>query len=225
MKKSSLSFYLLALVLVSSQPLLAASSVTPFGPSVVFPGLLAMFWLSYWRRHKPIGGWLFYFYLQTYVGMAAASVAYFDRILPLLRYGHWLTQSATAFYALRSVLFLVMNAAQVFVATILLKRRSWILVSILRGVLFASLLAAISVVTIDLIYWPLSVPATLMAAPWPLVWLAYFSYSKRVEKVFKTKDWPFEEPAFIGLSITSDANETPARLVQEDRREEPGSGT
>jgi hypothetical protein len=98
-------------------------------------------------------------------------------------------------------------------------------VNILRGVLFASLLATMSVVTIDLIYWPLSVPATLMAAPWPLVWLAYFSYSKRVEKVFKTHDWPSEEPAFIRLSIASHANEASAGLAQEDRGDELGPVT
>jgi threonine/homoserine efflux transporter RhtA len=78
---------------------------------------------------------------------------------------------------------------QVVTAERLRKSRNVRFVRMLRTVLWIDLAAAGVGLVIDMSEFPDSVPLDMLAVIWPAVWLPYFYRSKRVKRVFETRDW------------------------------------
>lgn len=148
-----------------------------------------MYWLCNSRRHKSIGGWLLYFYIQIYLAVPLAFGLFVVSTLPHLQANRLHDQTAVALLTLISILPLVMISFEALLATVLLGKREWMMVNVVRGVFFADLLARLMILAIDWKIWPHAVTGALLGSIWPVLWLGYFSYSKRVQKVFKTHDW------------------------------------
>lgn len=168
--------------------LLAANGGQTRTPGVGGGGLLIMWYICHRRRHNPIGGWLLFYYIQLYLGalfsllIVAASLEYYSP-------SSWDDSGLYAISLISSVPQLVLVAAQVAVATALLKVRSWRLVSYLKGVLAALIAFGLLSLALDYGHFPDAVLLDLYSLIWPLIWLPYFSVSKRVRSVFQTKDW------------------------------------
>jgi hypothetical protein len=176
-------------MVLAAVPALAANSSPSYVPGLVTLGPLCMYWLCNSQKHKSIGGWLLYFYTQVYLGVPLVLVVFLNSSLPHLRASRWHDQTAFALFTLKAILPLIMITAQAIMATVLLKKREWIVVNLLRGLFVADLLSAVFCVAIDRMYWPSMVVRGMAGLFWPLLWLGYFSYSKRVQRVFKTHDW------------------------------------
>jgi hypothetical protein len=187
------------------------SIVTIVFPSIVFAasesqrppvpgaavGALIMWWICYHRRQQPIGGWLLYYFIQLYVAFAFAL---FITLISLENYrpSAWEGSNLYYLFLLSTVPGLIIEIAQVIVATGLLRVRDWRWVSYLKMVLVVHLVFVGIAIAIDAMYFQDSIVFDVLALIWPIIWLPYFSKSKRVERVFKTKDWlgqPVAAPA------------------------------
>ena len=188
-KRASFFVQVMSLVMLAALPALAAGSRPSYMPGLTALGPLWMYWLCNSQKHKSIGGWLLYFYIQIYVGVPIVFGAFLIWTLPHLQANRWHDQTAFALFTLKSILPLVMITAQAIMATVLLKKREWAMVNLLRGLFVADLLSAIFGLGLDWIYWPSAMVSGMLGLLWPAIWLGYFGYSKRVERVFKTHDW------------------------------------
>jgi hypothetical protein len=198
-------FQIVSVVVLAAIPALAAKSSSPsYVPGLVALGPLWMYWLCNSQKHKSIGGWLLYFYIQIYLGVPLVTAVFLVSSWPHLEASRWTDQTAFALFTLKSILPLVMITAQAIMATLLLRKREWMMVNLLRGLFVADLLSAMFCVAIDAIYWPSMLVRGTAALLWPIIWLGYFSYSKRVQRVFKTHDW--ESIAATQVSITPEAH-------------------
>lgn len=225
MNRRVISFFQVASVVVlAAIPALAAKSYSPsYVPGLVALGPLWMYWLCNSQKHKSIGGWLLYFYIQIYVGVALVFAVFLVSSLPLLEGSRWTDQTAFALFTLKSILPIVMITAQAIIATVLLKKREWMMVNLLRGVFVADLLSAMFCVAIDAIYWPSMLVRGTAALLWPIIWLGYFSYSKRVQRVFKTHDW--ESVAAAQVPIAPEAGGITDRSLRTPGLTTPGMTT
>ena len=217
-------FQAVSVVVLAAVPALAANSSSPsYLPGLVALGPLWMYWLCNSQKHKSIGGWLLYFYIQIYVGVPLVFGVFLISSLPHLEASRWPDQTAFALFTLKSILPLVMITAQAIMATVLLKKRQWMLVNLLRGLFVADLLSAIFCVAIDRMYWPSAVVSGIAGLVWPAIWLGYFSYSKRVQCVFKTHDW--ESAAVAQSSIAPEASGSSGRSMSTPGFATPGLAT
>ncbi len=182
-------FQVASVVVLAAIPALAASSSPSYMPGLVALGPLWMYWLCNSQKHKAIGGWLLYFYIQIFVGVPLVFGVFLITAVPHLQASRWHDQTAFALFMLKSILPLVMFMAEATMATILLKKREGMMVNLLRGLFVADLLSAVFCVAINWMYWPSTAVRSMAGLLWPVLWLGYFSYSKRVERVFKTHDW------------------------------------
>jgi hypothetical protein len=213
-----------SVVVLAAIPALAAKSSSPsYVPGLVALGPLWMYWLCNSQKHKSIGGWLLYFYIQIYLGVLLVVAVFLVSSLPQLEASRWTDQTAFALFTLKSILPVVMITAQAIMATVLLKKREWMMVNLLRGVFVADLLSAVFCVAIDTIYWPSMLVRGMAALLWPIIWLGYFSYSKRVQRVFKTHDW--ESVAVTQVSIAPEAGGIAGRSLTTPGLTNPGMTT
>src|SRR5208282_371945 len=213
-----------SVVVLAAIPALAAKSSSPsYVPGLVALGPLWMYWLCNSQKHKSIGGWLLYFYIQIYLGVLLVVAVFLVSSLPQLEASRWTDQTAFALFTLKSILPVVMITAQAIMATVLLKKREWMMVNLLRGVFVADLLSAVICVAIDAIYWPSMLVRGMAALLRPIIWLGYFSYSKRVQRVFKTHDW--ESVAVTQVSIAPEAGGIAGRSLTTPGLTNPGMTT
>lgn len=85
------------------------------------------------------------------------------------------------------------------VAIVLLFQRNWFWVRNLRVVLVAAMvLVSISLLLVDLVYFPSATLTNYLRLAMLAVWLVYFSVSRRAHHVFRTHDWA----KFSGQIIT-----------------------
>jgi Protein of unknown function (DUF2569) len=205
-------FQVASVVVLAAIPALAAKSSSPsYVPGLVALGPLWMYWLCNSQKHKSIGGWLLYFYIQIYLGVPLMAAVLLVSSLPHLEASRWTDQTAFALFTLKSILPLVMITAQAIMATVLLRKREWMMVNLLRGLFVADLLSAMFCIAIDAIYWPSMVVRGTAALLWPIIWLGYFSYSKRVQRVFKTHDW--ESVAVAQVPVAPEAHASATQSV------------
>jgi len=68
---------------------------------------------------------------------------------------------------------------------------------------------------IDKYYFRTNILLSALPMIWPLIWLPYFSVSKRVKKVFQTHDWepPFIMRSVVSSPVTSSDTTTPTQPV------------
>jgi len=140
-------------------------------------------------RHKPIGGWLLLFFIQLYLGIVVTAVLTVSSIANYYP-STWNGSPLYYLFLLSTVPGLLLRATQTVAGCFLLRTRAWKWVSRLRVLLVADLVCAIISLVIDLASFPDSIVFSVIALIWPLMWLPYFYVSKRVKRVFLTKDWP-----------------------------------
>jgi hypothetical protein len=186
----TLRVLILPVLLLASPPLYAAAD----GPSSPLPGAglggLVMWYVCAKRRRQEIGGWLLFYYIQLYVGVIIS--------LGLTMFFGWRNfvpsawSGSTALYLLSllaTVPGLLILPIQMVIAERLRRSRTYHFLHLLRLVLWCDLAAVILSGFIDLNWFPSNLVLDGLALLWPVVWLPYFYRSKRVKRVFETKDW------------------------------------
>lgn len=141
------------------------------------------------RRKKEIGGWLLYYYIQLYIGaitVVLITVRSSDNYLPET----WANEpDLYPFFLLTAVPGLLLYCAQFAAAEKLRMSRNYAYVPILRYILFADLASSLIAIVIKNKYFEgSSAGFTMMIIMWPIVWITYFYFSKRVKSVFKNRD-------------------------------------
>jgi hypothetical protein len=177
--------FLLLLTQASVFASTAAQTKTNPGP----PGVVLIAIICFLARKQPIGGWLLYYYISLYSGLAL-SFALLGATIQNYSPERW---QSTELYALAIVSTALPQLAlivQVVVATILLKRREWKWLKLLRAVLIGSVICiGITIVIGSVFFSPDQTIFDWIALIWLVIWLAYFFTSKRVKRVFFSKDW------------------------------------
>ncbi len=149
-----------------------------------FPPLGGLIWpilwaiVSYSRRKEEIGGWLFFYYGQLYLGSVLTVLLLLANFQP-----------ADPLYLFTIVPLSAIIIAQAVVAHRLRRTRDPAYLIPLRRILWAHLLFAIIKIAIDSKYSPIATILDGIGVIWPALWLPYFYRSVRVGHVFVTKDW------------------------------------
>lgn len=78
---------------------------------------------------------------------------------------------------------------QTVVSVMLLKLKDWRFVKLLRTVLFIQIVVFFILLPIDGIYFSKNIAIGIIGLIPTLIWLLYFSFSKRVRSVYQRKDW------------------------------------
>jgi hypothetical protein len=152
--------------------------------------VLIVWYICASRRKKEIGGWLLYYYIQLYIGAiitVLATVDSFDDFLPKT----WIDKpDLYPFFLLTTVPALLLLCAQLVASEKLRVSRNYIYVPILRYILFANIVYSLIAMAINNRYFEGSSAAfTMPSMIWPIIWIPYFYFSKRVMSVFKNRDW------------------------------------
>jgi len=155
--------------------------------------------ICYRARKKPIGGWLLYYYLQLYIGfiyIALTTLAVIEHYTP----ANWDDSSVYTLYLISTIPTDIGHLAEVVVASLLLapKFRNKITVNWLRGVFGYLFVFSLLGLSIDISNWPDSVVYDFIGLAWPTIWFFYFTNSRRVNLVFKTNDWNFNNLSSVG---------------------------
>lgn len=143
------------------------------------------------RRKKEVGGWLLYYYIQLYIGaitVVLITARSSNNYLPET----WASDpDLYPLFLLTAVPGLLLYFAQFAVAEKLRMTRNYAYASILRYILFADLASSLIATVINNKYFEgSSAGFTMMIIMWPIIWITYFYFSKRVKSVFKNRDWP-----------------------------------
>jgi hypothetical protein len=139
------------------------------------------------RRKKEIGGWLLYYYIRLYIGaiiVVVVIVGSRDNYLPEA----WINEpDLYPFFLLTTVPGLLLYCAEFVVAEKLRRSRSYAYVPILRYILFANLASSLIAIAINHKYFEGSSQGffNIMTMIWPIIWIPYFYFSKRVKSVFR----------------------------------------
>ena len=132
---------------------------------------------------------MLYYYISLYSGFAL-SFALLAATIQNLSPGRWQSSDLYALAIESTVLPQLALTLQVVVATILLKRRESKWLNLLRAILIGSVICTGLTIVIDSVYF--SQDQTVfdwIALIWLVIWLAYFFTSRRVRRVFVSKDW------------------------------------
>jgi hypothetical protein len=158
----------------------------------VIPGLgplLIILGICWWRRKKPIGGWLLCFFVYVFVGSVMAVV-----VLMLSVKG---SQPAAlddpklyALFLLSTVPYYVVRGVLLAFAIALLRTRAWKWVQAMKFALGVDIFFLLTGLAIDAAHFPGSALIDMNSLLSSSAFLAYLFASKRVKRVFKTKDWP-----------------------------------
>jgi hypothetical protein len=152
-------------------------------------GAIAIWYICSSRKNQEIGGWLLYYYIQLYLGVTVSLVLLafsFQNYLPTA----WDAQPLLYTLFLMSMLpTLALFAIQLVVAEKLRRSRDYEWLRRLRSVLWAGLAVAVLGFAIDYNYFEDSVVFDVVTLIFSTIWLAYFCVSRRVTRVFRTKDW------------------------------------
>lgn len=188
---SIVAFGLLALSLpVFASTDTPATSFQSSGTGVLLTLVMVMWYVCASRRKKEIGGWLLYYYIRLYIGViivVLVAVNSRDNYLPEA----WINEpDLYPFFLLTTVPGLVLYCAEFVVAEKLRTSRNYAYVPILRYILFAALASSLIAIAINNKYFEGSSAGFFnMTMIWPIIWIPYFYFSKRVKSVFKNRDW------------------------------------
>jgi hypothetical protein len=151
---------------------------------------LMMWYVCVRRQKKEIGGWLLYYYIQLYIAaitVVLVTISTFDSYLPET----WINSpDLYPFFLLSTVPGLLLFISQFVVAEKLRMSRNYAYVLILRYVLFADLAASLIAMIVNNQYFEGSSTGffNMVTMIWPIIWIPYFYFSKRVKGVFKNRD-------------------------------------
>jgi hypothetical protein len=147
-------------------------------------GLIAM-----GRRKRAIGGWLFYFFCQVFIGLALlATSTHWRYYLPQ----QWGDPLRYFLFALSSLSRLVLLASIAAVSVVLIETRGDAWIAALRYALATYAFVTVLKIPVDLFCFPSATLRDTLSLGFPLVWMVYFAVSVRVRKVFVVKSWPLD---------------------------------
>ena len=152
------------------------------GSSAAFAGAI----VAIVRRKRPIGGWLFYFLCQLFIGLALLIVStHWKYYLPR----QWHEPLPYFLFTLSSLSRMAVFAAVGAISILLIESRDarWIGALQLGLILYA--FTTVLKIPIDLYCFPSAAGRDTVSLGFPLVWALYFSVSERVRKVFREKTW------------------------------------
>ena len=141
------------------------------------------------RTKEEIGGWLLYYYIRLYIGaitVVLVTVGARDNYLPKT----WINEpDLYPFFLLTTVPGLLFYCAEFVVAEKLRMSRNYAYVPVLRYILFAGLASSLIAIAINIKYFEGFSAGVLniMTVIWPVIWIPYFYFSKRVKSVFKNR--------------------------------------
>ena len=169
----------------------ASHSSTASSPTAGCWLLILVIW-SVSRKTKPIGGCLFFYLVQTIISTLIGTLL-FVAVAGNLSPSGWHDPLSYALILISSGLpFLLLWAIFVF-SLGLWMNGAYFWVKLIRIALLANCVAYIASEAIDIGYFRQSDAITpildTMGLVWSAFWLLYFYKSKRVEKVFLTKQW------------------------------------
>jgi hypothetical protein len=140
--------------------------------------------ICYSARKKPIGGWLLYYYISLYAGLAF-SLLLLATTLQNYSPARWQSTELYALAIASTTLGQLILIMQPVVATILLKCREWKWLRLLRTILIGGVIwSAISVV-LDSAFFSQGLAALdCLTFVWLVIWLAYFFQIRASETRF-----------------------------------------
>lgn len=152
------------------------------------PGSIVAWIVCNARKRNPIGGWLLFFYWQLYGGMFVAGVFFTMNIQSYVP-ENFESQTRFTMFLLSAAPGLLLLLTQAVIATIALGVQTRDMLTLLRGVLFAEVIAALLAVAIDAAQFPDNLVFSILTLTQSLLWLSYFLKSARVRHVFSQGDW------------------------------------
>ncbi len=144
--------------------------------------------ICYVRRRDEVGGWLMFFYYQifgTIVLLLMHIIWQFREFLPSWWDSEWDHIVFLCAFLPRLLAFLLVGA----VGIVLLSRREWFWVRNLRVALAVALLLVGVSLLLDIVFFPSAIFTNGLRLIMLVLWLVYFSVSKRVHHVFRAHDW------------------------------------
>lgn len=185
----------LCLASLSIFPAFAASSGQPSPPAGSIIGGLVVWYICAKRKAREIGGWLLYLYIQLYVGVL---IALFLNFLAIRNYlpSSWASNPGLyPLFLLSAAPGLIILLIQAVVAERLRRSRDVRFLRMLRTVFWIDLASVGVSFLIDSAEFRDSLPLDALHLIWPAIWLPYLYFSKRVKRVFETRDWIPAVPA------------------------------
>lgn len=171
-------------------PVLGADSTQSSPP---FPGAgvggLVMWYVCASRKQKEIGGWLLYYYIQLYLGVLVSIVVFAASFKAYLPDTWSAVPDLYPMFLLSTLPGLLVLPVQLVVAEILRVSRNAKWIRLLRYVLWFDLAMAGVAAAVDTQYFKEDLVFDVIGVLWPIVWLPYFYFSRRVNRVFRLKDW------------------------------------
>lgn len=155
--------------------------------------------VSVFRRRKAIGGWLFYFYYWIFAFLLAYAKDALQnaRVFVPSYYSQVINHEALVLAVFPRFFGML---AVVVIALVLLVNREKAWLERLRVVLLAEgVIAGVSVL-LDIWYFPSSTFSNVSRWIGLCLWVLYFYFSKRVQRVFGTKD--SEAPPLVERVMT-----------------------
>jgi hypothetical protein len=163
-----------------------ASAPPPANPAASLALLGAI--IAAFRKNLPIGGWLFFFFWGAFVGCGVTVLSQFGDRLHLLP-AEWKDQTKYLFHLLSLGPRVCSLLLVVAVSIVLIARREWRWVEVLRSTLAAYLISQLATVLIDAFFFPSALGAAIAGLFYPIAFLLYSLYSTRVVRVFQKRDW------------------------------------
>lgn len=153
------------------------------------PAIIGLAMLSYIRRKAAIGGWLFFFFGEAYIGVVFGVVASVPVVAAAFPAEPSIPTPNARLIAMVVLLRLFGYLIIAVASTLLLKQRNSIWVERLRFAIGAALLVNGIAVVVDKFYFPGTFVGNLGRWLVLLAWLVYFFVSVRVRMVFFSKTW------------------------------------
>jgi len=154
--------------------------------------------ICYARRKKPIGGWLLYFFWSIFGGGLITAIfvaAGIKNYLP----ASWSDGFSYSLFLLSAVPSIVIQAGLVAAAVALLRSRDWRWAIRIRWMLAADIFVGIVAALIHSKFFHSSLFLDVYGLIFPSIFLPYMLWSKRVRRVFQSKDWD-AEPRLPGFT-------------------------
>jgi hypothetical protein len=133
------------------------------------------------RRKRAIGGWLFYFFCQVFLGLAlVAASTHWQNYSP----SEWDSPARYFLFILSNLSRVVLLAAIAVIGILLVETREWCWVICLQYALATYAFLTILKLPVDTYCFPSATTRDAMSLAFPVVWMGYFAVSQRVRKVF-----------------------------------------
>jgi membrane-bound metal-dependent hydrolase YbcI (DUF457 family) len=138
------------------------------------------------RRKQAIGGWLFYFFCQVLLGLTLAiATTHWTMHAPR----EWSDPVRYFLFTLASLSRVVLLVAVAAVSLLLAETRDGQWVTALQYALAAYAFVTLLKLPVDAYCFPSALSRDTGSLAFPVVWMAYFTTSLRVRRVFREKSW------------------------------------